>query len=123
MAGNRSWGSPSSRSSARIRSVPKPSAGHGLSDSTQRVALCNVLRQLLAFGGDGFGRCIRDELLVREHPLGPVDLLLHPRALGFDVARAVLGRTHDGLEDPLRVARQLGTNAAPPIDARRGLRS
>src|SRR5215475_6318398 len=83
IAWKRSCGSPSTRRSARIRSVPKPSAGHGLSDSTQRVALGKVLRELLALGSDRLGRCVRHELLVGEHPLGPVDLLLDTRALGF----------------------------------------
>src|SRR5437763_11171969 len=107
MAGNRSCGSPSSRSSVRIRSVPKPSAGHGLSDSTQRVALGKVLRELLALGGHRFGRGVRDELLVREHPLGPLDLLLDSGALALDVAPAIVSRAHDGLEDPPRVAADL----------------
>src|SRR5438105_8730231 len=117
MAGNRSCGSPSSRRSARIRSVPKPSAGHGERDSTQRVALSNVLRKLLSFGSDRFGRGLRDELVVREHPFGPLDLLLDARPLGLDVALAVFGRTHNHFEDSLRVARQLDPDATAPVDA------
>src|SRR3954451_7591481 len=114
MAGNRSCGSPSSRSRARIRSVPKPSVGHGERDSTQRVALSKVLRELLPLGFDRFRRGVRNELLVGEHPLGSFDLLLDSRPPGLDVAWAAPRRAHDGLEDPLRVAADLDPDAAAP---------
>src|SRR3954468_16075494 len=122
MAGNRSCGSPRSRSRARIRSVPKPSAGHGLSDSTQRVALGKVLLELPALAIDRFGRRVRDELLVGEHLLGALDLPLDPRPLGRDVALPVAGRTDDRLEDPKGVAADLDPDAAAPVEPRRRLR-
>ena len=60
-------------SSARIRSSPKPSAGHGLSDATQSVAerieLAPVALELLALGLDDVAARVRDEALVREHLL------------------------------------------------------
>ncbi len=43
IAGYRSCGSPSSASSARIRSSPKPSAGHGLSEAIHSVASIRVI--------------------------------------------------------------------------------
>ena len=62
-----------------MRSSPKPSAGHGLSEATQsvadRVKLAPVPLELLALGLHHVLGRPRDEALVREHPLGPRDLL------------------------------------------------
>src|SRR5258706_816016 len=104
-----------------MRSIPKPSAGHGLSAATQSVAesvkLGLVLRELQAFGLDHVGRRVRDELVVREHLLRALDLLREPGALSGDVALAVLGRSHDRLEDPISVAWHLDPHAAAAVDA------
>src|SRR5262249_2941665 len=81
IAGNRSCGSPSPRSSARMRSVPKPSRGHGLGArihavlSAEGIELGTVLLELLALALDDLGCRVRDELLVRKHPLAALDLL------------------------------------------------
>src|SRR4051795_3326274 len=76
-------GSPRRASSSTIRSVPKPSTGQGLSDSSQLTADCIELAaiplELLALGVHDLGRCVRDEALVRELLLRPGDLL--PQAL------------------------------------------
>src|SRR5437016_9368726 len=115
-------GFPRRASSSRIRSSPKPSVGHGLSELTQRVALCNVLPKLLALTLDGVRICVRHELLVSEHLLRPVDLLLQPRPLGLDVAATLAGGTDDRFEDPQRVAGERDANLATPVNPRRGLR-
>src|SRR5437763_9283551 len=103
-----------------MRSSPKPSDGHGLRDSTQRVALVKVLRQLLALGSDSFRRRVRHELLVREHPLGALDLVADALALCLCATRPgfILGRADDRLEDAGRVAHQLDANAAASVDPR-----
>ena len=78
--GYASCGSPSAASSDRMRPRPN-SSGQGLSDSIQRVChagegieLSPVARELLALRLDHLGLRVRDELLVREHPLAPLDL-------------------------------------------------
>ena len=82
-----------------------------------------VLRELLALALDGRRIGVRDELLVREHLLRPVDLLLQARALGLDVAlRRRSRRPNDRLEDPQRVAVERDPHLAAPVDARRRLR-
>src|SRR5437899_4587805 len=107
-----------------MRSSPKPSAGHGLSDSIHSTAECVklslVLGELRTFAVDHARRGVRDELLVGEHPLRTLDLLLYPRALCFDITVSVLGRAHDGFEDPLRVPRNVDAHAASPVDPRGG---
>src|SRR4051812_1498463 len=104
-----------------MRSVPKPSAGHGLSEATQSVAECvklgPVLLELPAFALDHVRRRVRHELLVGEHLLRTLDLLCEARTLALDVALAVLGRTDDGVEDAFAVAEHLDANAAAPVDA------
>src|SRR5215211_1615196 len=84
-AGNASWGSPSSASSACIRSSPN-SSGHGESPATQSVGdgieLAAVARELLPLGLHDVGRRLGDEALVREHPFRPRDLGAEPLALG-----------------------------------------
>src|SRR3954449_5410680 len=109
-----------------MRSVPKPSAGHGLSAATQSVAECVklglVLLELQAFAVDHVGCRVRDEPLVCEHLLRTLDLLREPRALALDVTLAVAGRPHNRFEDPLRVAADLDADAATAVDARRRLR-
>src|SRR5437868_12025456 len=105
-----------------MRPSPKPSGGQGLSASTQRVELGTVLLELLTLRLHDVRSCVRDELLVREHPLGAFDLLRDARALGFHVALPVRGRPHDGLEDAKRVAADLYAHAAAAIDARGRLR-
>src|SRR3954467_6135355 len=114
-AGAAPCGSPSSRNTARIRSVPKPSSGQGERDSTQRVALGKVLRQLLPLALDRFGRGVRDELLVGEHPLGPLDLLPASGPLGFDVPLSVARGPDHRLEDPQGVAADLDPDPAAPV--------
>ena len=120
-------GSPSAASSARIRSSPKPSRGHGESASSQAtcvslaegVELAPVPLELRALGLDHVGRRVRDEPLVREHPLGPRDLLREARPLGLDVPvrLAPLG-PDDGREDPPLVVRaELDLDAAAAEDA------
>src|ERR1700704_2908876 len=89
-ASNERCGSPSRSSSATMRSVPKPSVGHGLSDATQAVPspapsslrrsadgieLAAVPLELLALAVHDLGRRVRDEALVREHRLGACELL------------------------------------------------
>src|SRR5205823_5731281 len=101
-----SWGSPSSARSASIRSSPKPSFGHGLSDSTSSTAegieLPPVARELLAFGLHDVGGRALDEAVVREHPLRPRDLLLQALDLGRRVAVACrLRRPYDRLGIPV----------------------
>src|SRR5581483_6888316 len=120
-----SCGSPSLCSSERIRSVPKPPAGHGLSAATQsvaeRVKLGPVLRELPTLALDHVGRGVRDELVVREHALRPRDFLREPRPLGGDVALPVAGRAHDRVEDAQRITREPDAHAAAAIDTRAGL--
>src|SRR3954470_13734568 len=105
-----------------MRSVPKPSAGHGLSAATHSVAegvkLGLVLLELQAFAVDHVGRRVRDEPLVCEHLLGALDLLCEPRAFPLDIALAVARRAHHRFEDPLRVAVDPDADAAAAIDAR-----
>src|SRR3954452_11278525 len=80
-------GLPSRSSSLRIRSVPKPSVGHGLSDSIQEVLLPDGIElaavplELLALGVHDLGRCVGDEAVIRQHPLGAVNLLAQALAL------------------------------------------
>src|SRR3954452_16071272 len=102
-----------------MRSTPKPSTGHGLSEATQSVAdsvrLAPVPLELLALGlHHGCGRT-RDEALVRKHPLRPRDLLLEPRDLRSCIAVGLhpLGLDDRG-EDPCIVALQARQHAAAP---------
>src|SRR3954447_10926011 len=84
-ASNERCGSPRRASSARIRSVPKPSGGHGLSDSSHSTAdgieLALVALELLALFGHDIGRRVGGEALVREHRLAACDLAAKPFAL------------------------------------------
>ena len=85
-----SWGSPSSASSARIRSSPN-SSGHGESPATQsvagdRVELAAVPLELLPLGLDDVGGRVGGEAVVGEHLLGAGDLAAEPLALRLDVA-------------------------------------
>lgn len=80
IAGKRSCGSPSSRSSARMRSSPN-SSGHGESAATQAVALAAegfelgaVLLQLRLLGPNDIARRPLTEALVGKLALGPFDL-------------------------------------------------
>ena len=67
---------------------------------------------------------LRDEPLVREHPLGARDLAAQPLDLRARVAvRPAAVRAHDGLEDPPLVAVEVDEHAAPPEDPRRLLRT
>ena len=138
-AGRPTCGWPSSRSSARIRWVPKPSFGHGDRLSSQAGAsrcgaahrsatrreleLAAVSLELGALRLDDLGRRVRDEPLVREHALRAGDLLAQPRPLGLDVAVVAAAlRAHDRGEDALLVSlrgarpghRSGGTPAPPP---------
>src|SRR5437899_7488652 len=89
-ASNERCGLPSRSSSATMRSVPKPSRGHGLSEASQSVADCSELTavplELLALGIHDLGGRIRDEALVRELLLGARDLLAQALALRTGVA-------------------------------------
>src|SRR4051794_31447653 len=84
-AGKRRCGLPSRSRSARMRSSPKPSAGHGLRPASQLVADCveftPVALELLALGLDDVGGRAGGEALVREHPLGALDLAFEARDL------------------------------------------
>src|SRR5947208_16863651 len=92
-----------------MRSVPKPSAGHGLSAASQSVADCVELTpvslELLALGVDDVRRRARGEALVGEHALGARDLLLESCDLRIEVAAVVLRGLgqDDGGEGPLLV--------------------
>src|SRR6266849_6223817 len=106
-----------------MRSSPKPSFGHGLSDSTYSTADCNelptVARELLALGLDDLGRSILEEAIVREHPFGARDLFLQT----FDLCGRVavvrpFGRFHDRVEDPPLLALELRQQTAAPEDDR-----
>src|SRR5215468_3896920 len=99
-----------------MRSVPKPSAGQGLSAASQSVADCVELTpvplELPALGVDDVRRRAGREALVREHPLGTRDLLLEASYLGLEVLRAAvalgaLGPDHRG-EDAVLVALEGG---------------
>src|SRR3954452_8056893 len=94
-AGKRRCGLSSRSRSARIRSSPKPSVGHGLRPASQLVADCVELTpvplELLALGLDDVRGRARDEALVGEHPLGARDLAFEPRDLCADVAAVLLG--------------------------------
>src|SRR5581483_143371 len=122
--GKASCGSPSSARSARIRSSPN-SSGHGESAATQSVAadgveLTAVPRELLPLGLDDLRRRVRDEAVVRQHPLGAGDLLAKPLALGLDVAvRPLALRLDDDVEDPFLVPLERDEHAASPEDRRR----
>src|SRR6185437_15996689 len=117
--GKASCGSPSSASSARMRSSPN-SSGHGERPATQSVAgnrieLAPVACELLALRVDDLGRRVLHEPLVGEHLLGPRDLAVQPLALRVDVAvRALARRLHHDLEDPLLVALERDDHAAAP---------
>src|SRR4051812_26362949 len=119
---NERSGFPSRASSSRIRSVPKPSAGHGLSNSSQLTAdgieLAPVALELLALGVDDRGRRVRDEALVRELFLRTLDLLAQPFALGVGIAvRLRALRLDDRVEDTALVAleRRNDAGAAEPL--------
>ena len=81
-------GSPSAAGAARIRPSPN-SSGHGaraarpsqahVCSAAERIELAPVARELLALALDDLGRRVRDEALVREHPLRAGDLLAEPR--------------------------------------------
>src|SRR4051794_23261858 len=102
-----------------MRSSPKPSFGHGLSDSTYSradgIELPPVARELLALGLDDVRRRVPDEPLVREHVFGAGDLLLQPLDLGrrIAVARPLCG-PHDRVEDPPFLAPELREHTAAP---------
>src|SRR6188508_915064 len=129
-AGRPACGSPSAARSARIRSSPKPSRGHGESASNQatcvmwlgaeQVELAPVPLELRALRLDHIGRRVRDEPLVGEHPLGPRDLLHEARALGLDVpCRLPALGPDDGREDaPLLVRAELDLDTAATEDLR-----
>src|SRR5471032_176719 len=120
-AGYASCGSLSSASRARIRSSPKPSAGHGLSEAIQsvadRVKLAPVALELRALGLHDVLARIRHEPLVRQHLLAARDLSLEPRDLlaepGTTVDLHAL-RPHDRVEDPRLVALERRAHSAPP---------
>src|SRR6187455_3176795 len=113
-----------------MRSSPKPSRGHGLIASSHSTAvmalavergqLAAVALELLALGRDDRVRCVRDEPLVREHPLRASDLLAQPLNLGVPVAVPLDAfGAYDGGEDPPFVVRaELDLDAAPPEDLR-----
>src|SRR5438552_17163450 len=113
-----------------MRSRPN-SSGHGLSEATQSVAgvatlaadgieLPTVARELVALRLDHVGWSLRDETVVGEHALGPVDLLLEPLDLRGRVAvRLDPLRPDDGFEDPQLVSGELGADAASTEDSRR----
>src|SRR5438874_9056277 len=109
-----------------MRSSPKPSFGHGLSDSTSSTAesieLPPVARELLAFGLHDVGRRVLNEAPVREHPLRAGDLLLQALDLGRRVAVAGrLRRPYDRLKDAQVLAFQRNTHAAAAEDLGRVL--
>ena len=119
----RAAGSPSSSSSARIRSSPNPSCGQGLSPSTnstaERIELGPVLRQLVLLGLDDIRRRVLDEALVRQHPLAALDLLARagrsrpPRRLSaFGRGRTTASKIRCGL------ALETDAHAASAVDAR-----
>src|SRR5205814_13560 len=111
---------------ARIRSSPKPSAGHGLSDSIQLAAesleLGAVLLTLGFLRFDDLGRRLPREVRVRELALRAGEFLPDAPELRLHVACPVLARPDDALEDPGRVTAQRDANAASPVDPRRELR-
>ena len=87
------------------------------SSSSRAVAV-----ELAALGLDDLGGRVRDEPLVREHPLRARDLLARgARPLGLDVAvvPAALRPDDRGEDAPLVVARELDLDAAAAEDLRR----
>src|SRR5919199_6681749 len=109
-----------------MRSSPKPSAGHGLSDSIHSTAesfeLGAVLLTLDLLCLDHLARRLLGEARIGELALGTRELLAYALTLGLDVTRAVLARADDALEDAGGVAAQLHAHAAPPVDPRSELR-
>src|SRR4029450_11053429 len=84
------------------------------------IELTPVALELLALRLDDLRRSIRGEPLVGDPALGARDLLAKALDLGFGVAVGLdpLG-PDDGVEDPLVVAVELGTDAAAAEDGGR----
>ena len=111
-------------SSARIRSVPKPSAGHGREGLNparrvrQRIARASRARRRPP-------RARRSRRTSRSRASSrPARSPSATRARSASTSPCPsLCRTDDRLEDPQRVAAELDPDAAAPVDARRGLRA
>src|SRR5919199_6091320 len=103
-----------------MRSSPKPSAGHGLSDSIHSTAesfeLGTVLLTLGLLGRDHLAGRSLGEIRVRELALRAGELLPHALELGLDVSGPVLAGADDTLEDARRVAGERDAHPASPVD-------
>ncbi len=63
--------------------VRRPGTSVSSQSVADRIELAAVALELLALGVDDLGRRVLDEALVREQPLGALDLLAQPVALGL----------------------------------------
>src|SRR5689334_21923786 len=104
-----------SRRDRSVTNCPQAVARRG--SGADRRELAPVALELLALGVDHVGGGAGDEALVREHPLGPRDLLLEPRPLRLDVAvrPRALGLDH-GRENPRLVVAERDELSAPAED-------